>query len=221
MKTQNFVHRSFSVGGNTLKTLLYAFMATALMFNLSCSPEDGRDGMDGEQGTQGEQGPAGEDGNANVIASDWFEVEFDDVDNNDPPTAGIMYIDIPEIDLNEFIETGGIILMYNKILYFSSIYLTQILPITPDNTPGTYITYFSIYTGEDFEDPGPSIELTIEANDVSSLENNPDFAFKYVLVPAANTNMAARQVQGKTKTWSEVDVNNYEEVMEFLGLEEE
>lgn len=209
MKTKNLVHRSFSTGGNTLKTLLYVFMAIALMFNLSCSPEDGKDG---EPGPQGEQGPAGQDGNANVVASDWFEVQFDDMSGATPPTWGEMYLqndDIPEVDMTDYDENGGVILMYLK----------QSMP------GGTIVFQLPYYSGttEIFhllaDVPGVlegGLAIRLNASDVSGYENNPDITFKYVLVPA---NVAAKQSQGKTKNWNDIDVNNYEEVIEFLGLE--
>lgn len=69
-----------------LKTLTYVTLSIMVALTVSCSAEDGRNGIDGEMGPQGEQGPAGQDGNANVIASDWFQVQYDEMSGANPPT---------------------------------------------------------------------------------------------------------------------------------------
>lgn len=86
-----------------LALLLLLGMGIALV---SCSGEDGKDGIDGAIGPEG---PAGQDGNANVIVSDWMQIVWDDVNSDNPPTIGEMYIEeIPGIDdMNAFLETGG------------------------------------------------------------------------------------------------------------------
>ncbi|SDM89262.1 hypothetical protein [Kriegella aquimaris] len=71
----------------------------------SCSVEYGIDGMDGAQGPQGlhgEQGIKGENGNANVIASEWTQFEWNSVNNG---SLGGSLVEIPK--LYTLIEQGG------------------------------------------------------------------------------------------------------------------
>ena len=72
MKTMKFTKQVFSL----------IFIASLF---LACSKEDGKDGATGPAGTQGEQGVAGTDGadgeqgetgSANVIYSDWIDVDY-------------------------------------------------------------------------------------------------------------------------------------------------
>jgi len=65
------------------------FVVTSLLIVLfiSCDGEDGAmgpAGQNGIDGTDGANGSDGQDGNANVIASDWFDVNW----SNDNSTFG-------------------------------------------------------------------------------------------------------------------------------------
>ncbi|QTY28209.1 hypothetical protein [Flavobacterium sp. CS20] len=105
---------------NSVKTALFLLMSVIVITFSACSAEDGMDGVQVPQGEQGPAGQDGEDGNANVIASDWFPVEFDQMSTSTPPTWGRMVLgneDIPEVDLSEYMEgTGGVMLIYLKTL---------------------------------------------------------------------------------------------------------
>ncbi|MCB0389183.1 MAG: hypothetical protein KDD23_11305, partial [Winogradskyella sp.] len=145
-----------------LNFFLNRFMAFTLLFLISaCSVEDGVDGTDGEDG---------QDGNANVITSDWFQIQYDDMSGANPPTWGAMILtneDIPEVDLEDFVETGGVALVYFKLYEGADETEYIILP-----TPTTFgnLTFLS-----GFSNLQSALGLTIQINgpDVSQFENIP------------------------------------------------
>ncbi|MCX2682100.1 hypothetical protein OOZ15_19275 [Galbibacter sp. EGI 63066] len=100
------------------KTLLYTFMVIVL---LSCSPEDGKDGMDG---------------NANVMYSDWISIPVSEW-NELGPSLTIAEISAPEL-------TEDIIDQTTVMLYMQSFGSTKVLPLA---TPQISILFaFSIET---------------------------------------------------------------------------
>jgi len=187
-----------------LNFFLNRFMAFTLLFLISaCSVEDGVDGTDGEDG---------QDGNANVITSDWFQIQYDDMSGANPPTWGAMILtneDIPEVDLEDFVETGGVALVYFKLYEGADETEYIILP-----TPTTFgnLTFLSGFSNLQSE-----LGLTIQINgpDVSQFENIPNLTFRYVLIPASV--IEARQALNKEQ-WSDINIKDYSEVRSFLGI---
>ncbi|MBO6828347.1 hypothetical protein [Allomuricauda sp.] len=184
---------------NFLKMGLYAIIGLSITLT-SCSGEDGEDGldgMDGINGEQGPQGPAGEDGNANVIASDWQTIQWDDA----IPTAGTMVLEVPELDLADFVETGGVVMVYFKLRSGEDSFATFALPFMFNNATYSFYTTTSADTGVIVvraEDPDSQLILDIQ--------NDPDFTLRYVLVPA---NVAET---------TSLNFNNYNETSKILGL---
>lgn len=192
-----------------LKTLTYVTLSIMVALTVSCSAEDGRNGIDGEMGPQGEQGPAGQDGNANVIASDWFQVQYDEMSGANPPTWGVMSFlndDIPEVDLEEFVETGGALLVYAKLYEGSDETDYMIL-----STPTTYGN-LTIISGFRNTASGVTLAIQIEGTNVSSLENIPNLTFRYVLIPAATAQAFKLNSGNFPKTFNEA--------VTLFGLEE-
>lgn len=187
-----------------LNFFLNRFMAFTLLFLISaCSVEDGVNGTDGEDG---------QDGNANVITSDWFQIQYDDMSGANPPTWGAMILtneDIPEVDLEDFVETGGVALVYVKLYEGADETEYIILP-----TPTTFgnLTFLS-----GFSNLQSALGLTIQINgpDVSQFENIPNLTFRYVLIPASV--IEARQALNKEQ-WSDINIKDYSEVRSFLGI---
>lgn len=176
---------------------------------VSCSAEDGRNGIDGEMGPQGEQGSAGQDGNANVIASDWFQVQYDEMSSNNPPTWGAMIFqndDIPEIDLEEFVETGGALLVYAKLYEGTDETDYNIFSI-----PATF-GVLAFNSGFRNTATGVAMAIQIESPDVSSLENIPNLTFRYILVPATTAQASQVNSGNFSKTFNEA--------VTLFGLEE-
>lgn len=168
-----------------LKTTINAALCVVVALSVSCSGEDGMDGMDGAMGPQGPAGPAGpagQDGNANVIASDWFQLQYDDMSGANPPTWGAMILqneDIPELNLENFVEEGGALLVYAKLYEGPSDETDYIILSTP-TTYGS-LTFIS---GFRYFESVLSLVIQVEGPDVSTLENIPNLTFRYVLVPA-------------------------------------
>ena len=177
-----------------LKTTVYVALSTMVALSVSCSGEDGLDGMDGAMGPQGPAGPAGQDGqngqdgqdgqdgNANVIASDWFQMRYDEMSGATPPTWGAMALqndEIPEVDLENFVEEGGALLVYAKIFEGPPEETDYIILSTPT-------TYGNLTFTSGFRNFESVLSLAIQVNgsDVSPFENIPNLTFRYVLVPA-------------------------------------
>ncbi|MEO8935048.1 MAG: hypothetical protein ABI295_12150, partial [Xanthomarina sp.] len=128
------------------KVILLALLVT---FSVSCSPEDGKDGADG---------------NANIFVSDWFQIQFDEINaDND---EGVMIIPLENFDA--YIGNGGVAIMYAKE---ESLGQFAISPLPIGDT-------FTFYVG-DTEDTGKAIVFYASTSDVSFLENNPMATLKY------------------------------------------
>lgn len=181
---------------NFLKMGLYAIIGLGVLFT-SCSTEDGKDGIDGIDGVDGAQGPAGQDGNANVIASDWQTIQWDEA----IPTAATMILEVPELDLTDFVETGGVVMVYFKLRSGEESFATFALPFMFNSAKYSFYTTTTADTGVIIvraEDPDSQLILDIQ--------NDPDFTLRYVLVPA---NMAET---------TSLNLNNYDEISKLLGL---
>lgn len=178
---------------NFLKMGLYAIMGLSVLLT-SCSPEDGKDGLDGMDGAQG---PAGQDGNANVIASDWQTIQWDE---ESLPTFGTMLIDVKDIDLEEFIATGGVVMVY---LRFSQEGVSDEIVALPYTDTDTYF-YFSIFVNETLS--GVLLRATNPIGGIFNYQNNETLTVRYVLIPAN-----AAETTG-------LNLNNYKETSKLLGL---
>lgn len=164
----------------------YLLVVLSILISSSCSED-------------GEQGPLGEDVNTNVIASDWFQMRFDDVSISTPPSWAQMYINDPSgIDITEFIDNGGAALMYVKVVYPSN---TLVYPLPFRSGDATNITYILV----DNPNLVRGINLQVMTTDVSNYENNPDITFKYILIPA-NTVMANKISKENLPTYEDVAV---------------
>lgn len=153
------------------------FLFVGLSITLtSCSGKDGEDGIDGIDGINGEQGPAGENGNANVIASDWIPIQWD---NSPDPFEATMDIEVSEVNLNEFIETGGVVMVFFRAKA-EEIYYTFTLPFLFQNASYSFYTISDETSGRirvEASDPDAQLILDVQ-NDVDN------YALRYVLVPA-------------------------------------
>ncbi|WP_199913381.1 hypothetical protein [Flagellimonas amoyensis] len=183
-----------------MSLLLFLGLGTIL---ISCTGEDGKDGINGEMG------PAGQDGNANVIVSDWMHISWGTVNSDVPPTSGRMYFqEIPGIDnIEDFVKTGGVILVYLKhgIIPNGGLVHISLLPYQ-DGSDHLY-AYISTTTAPQIYVTG--LVVRAESSDVTHFENNDDFMVKYVVVPA---NIA--QNSGMTSQTAK----DFDEVITLLGL---
>ena len=180
-----------------LKSILFTFMVGALMLGYSCSPEDGRDGIDGNQG---EQGIPGEDGNANIEVSAWFPIQFDFID----PTGehGRMHIEIP--NTKEFIENGGIVMMYFKQWDPNSANFA-VTPL-PYGTGPLHLYYIFGDMTDTYGVEGFAFFADYPEGDVTIVEGG-DYSLQYVLIPGVSDKQALH-----------ITSKSYEEVMDYLGI---
>src|SRR5690554_404448 len=170
---------------HAMKMTKLILLTLLVSFSFSCSPEDGKDGAPGPQGEPGA------DGNANVIISDWFQIEFDYI--NSTNNAADMIIPIENLD--SFLQNGGAILLYIK---WDEGTFVDILPLPVDTR---YFYIVSTLEG--------GIIFNAVDNNVSNLENTPQVTLQYVLIPG---NASARMNLDGDKI-------PYQELMEYLNVE--
>ncbi len=167
--------------------LLFLGLGTIL---ISCSGEDGKDGINGEMG------PAGQDGNANVIASEWMPFVWDHTDGVD-----YAWMDIPVEGIMDFVESGGIVMLYlRNDLNGSSV---KALPIySSDSYYFSYGRFGISFIG---------IRVYVYSSNLDLVENNPEIRVRYVLVPA-NVAQTSGIANNMPKT--------FDEAATLLGLEQ-
>ena len=172
----------------TMSKSKYVLMAILVAFSVSCSPEDGEDGA---------IGPAGEDGNANVVSSDWFSIQFDYT--NGANDYGYMSIEIP--NYQEFVNNGGIAMVYMKQTLGND-HIIRPLPFED-------VFNFAL---ANVPTEGVENSLIIFANqsNVIDLETEPGLTFRYVLIPGNSMNKNAKDL---TKM-------SYNEVMNHFGIKQ-
>lgn len=183
----------------TMQTMMtktkFVLIAFLVAFSFSCSPEDGNDGA---TGSQGEQGPSGQDGNANVIESNWLQIQFDET--NATNDYGQMII--KNNDIENFINTGGILLMYIKIEEAEE-FIIYPLPV------GEEFTF--VVANVPSESLENALVFDIRTTEVSIYENTPFYTIKYVIIPPAVAT-ASKNIDYSKMT--------YQEVMSHFSLEE-
>ncbi|WP_452225311.1 hypothetical protein [Lacinutrix chionoecetis] len=163
----------------------YVVLALFVAFSFSCSPEDG------------EQGPAGQDGNANIIESNWMQIQFDETNAADDYGSMI----ISNSDIENYINTGGVLLMYIKVDQAGEIIIYP-LPVRDEFT---YVVANVPSQGVE-----NAIFFSINTSTVSDYENTPLYTIKYVIIPPAVV------TAGKSLDYSKMP---YNEVQHLFGLE--
>lgn len=203
------------IAKHSLKAIVLATLSVMVTLQVSCSGEDGQDGIDGVDGAIGPEGPAGpagqdgQDGNANVIASDWFELRYDDMSRSNPPTWGAMILEneeIPELNLENFVDDGGVLLVYVKI-YEGPPEETDYIIISTPSTFGslTFVSGFQQFGSE------LGVIIRVKAPDISILENTPNLTLRYILVPGSTVQSFNLDEGGVPAT--------FDEATELFGLE--
>lgn len=180
------------------------FIAAFMMFVVACegpTGPQGLQGLQGETGTQGPQGSAGQDGNANIMYSDWMDIEWSSESNSFKQ----MGIDETRIT-RRFISEGGIILMFMKmeapVQGGGSADVIIPLPYLANNWFfGFYVIRGDGFGGLNFH--------------ISSIDNTPipdnlwvDRQIRYVLIPGS-VDLNAKLP----------DINDLEAVVEYFGLD--
>ncbi|MEG3659326.1 collagen-like protein [Arenibacter palladensis] len=192
-------------------TFFYCLLFMAALSISACSKgEDGEDGLpgpQGEQGIQGEQGPQGEPGTANIMYSDWMPIVWNL--SNTPYNKQMLIAD--ERVTEEFINSGGIILVYLKLSVAGGPTAMVPLPIINDDDK-LYFAYFK----EDEETEGVAIIFDSLNNTDPLPEDYLDdgYSLRYVLIPGG------LDLSGKGEMKTDWDKMTYEQLAERLGIVE-
>lgn len=142
------------------------------MAGIAC---EGPTGPKGEVGEQGPEGPQGEEGTANVIYSEWLDVEWDEQEGD---YYRAMFIEEERIT-NNFFNTG-VVLVYLKFGPQNEKYILA-LPQIGLGAGGGYLDFeFLVVSGDDFS----GIHLYAEINEGNpDLDNLTNYQVRYVLIP--------------------------------------
>lgn len=186
---------------------LFACLALAFaLLAVSCGKDGdtgpaGAAGPAGPAGPTGPTGPTGPEGSANVIYSDWLDVEYkpDTVHLAGGAIDTLGYfavIEVPKLDL-DMLTTGEI-----------KVYLNGFSAADPAVIP---LPYFSVYSGLSINPTFYLNEIDLYSNgDISTVMDNAGVKYqqyRYVLIPG-----------GEEARKAKIDWNNYEQVKQYLGL---
>ena len=179
---------------------------------IACSGSDGTDGVIGPQGPAGIDGSNGSDGldgsngldgldgNANVIASNWLDADWNLTDD---PTLKEMQISISEIS-NTDLRDNTLVMVYLKQYGISSIYT---MPSAGRWTNTWYsFTFGKNTTGRE------GIVIYLKSTDGVALTELQEAglrgnSFRYILIPTSTTSNK-----------STLDYSNYNEIVNYYGL---
>ncbi len=178
----------------------YGIILIVGMGIIACSGSDGTDGINGIDGAVGLQGPAGEDGDANVITSNWLDVDWNITDD---PTNKVMRIPITEIS-QDILRDNTLVMVYLRQWGTSSIYT---LP-----SAGRWSNTWYSFTFGDNSLNYDGIIITLKSTDGVALTEYQATAFRgnkvrFILIPA---NTASSK--------SSIDYSNYNEVVKYYSL---
>jgi hypothetical protein len=163
---------------------------------VSCSPEDGKDGIQGPTGT------------ANVMYSNWMNQSWNLSNDANTKTMGVT----ESMANNAFFNNGGIVLGYFKV--FSN----TIYPLAyEDNSFKNLRKMYAVH----FETEG-SIRFIIESTDGTALTNtelngstadyNPQF--RYVLIPGGTN------ISGRVSSKVDYSKMSYKEICKLFNIPE-
>lgn len=166
-----------------MKTAIKTFLSAIVIFSLSaCSDGDpGPIGPQGEQGTQGPGGEKGDPGTANVIYSEWMDIEWNGTNESNYKT-----MNIPEpVVTTEFLEKGGMSLFFLRVVSGD---VTLVVPI-PYEQAGVYLTSVAqIKAGES------AVGLMAMTHDGSPFSEDmfEGVEIRYVLIPGGTLTAGGR-----------------------------
>ncbi|MCF6347131.1 MAG: hypothetical protein L3J20_02370 [Flavobacteriaceae bacterium] len=187
---------------NVISKTKYVLMALIMVVSFSCSPEDGADGAQGPAGQDGTNGQDGEDGNANVQT---FIFDISGV-------SGSSYTQsIPELT-QDVIDNDVILGYVNRGAFqypLPAIKVQGIYDIRTLYRVGNYLMNFDLSSNGN--------NHNISAGDLEEL--------KIIIIESSNTTAGrSTSTSKKQNVFNElkaagVDVNNYNEVMDYYGLD--
>jgi hypothetical protein len=195
------------------KMIMLSCMAVTMGLIVSCSGEDGEQGVQGEdgpqgeqgpQGVQGEQGPAGADGNANVQILDW--------DLSQTP-AGESVIPINATDFTPEVLQNNRLIAHLEIsdgtdsFYFLLPGRVETFDLDIGIQYGEELLAVWIYNADGTEGAWPDLPEGVTVT------------LHITMIEISTDTMAGKNsVEDELKN-AGVDIANYLEVMEYYGLE--
>ncbi len=179
-----------------LKQLSFLLVVLLSLVLASCTGDQGPAGING---IDGENGAAGQDGNANIIASDWFDPTW-----TVPSTSASFTKDAPEI--TQGVLDSGVIMVYAHM--HDHIYP---LPISfiGDSIPKEYNFWADL----------GSVRIWFTAE--SSYTPFAGIRFRYVIIPSVasgSKGLGSREEVLAELVAAGVDVNDYDSVCNHFGL---
>jgi hypothetical protein len=154
-------------------------------------------------GKDGAQGPAGLDGNANVIASQWY------TPSAWLGTTGDWYFDISNTAITGDIVESGVILAYASIP--GDVYNTYTVRPLPAFVNGAN---WDFLLPNDGKTNYGKIEFT---STMVAMPGTTGYSFRFVLVPAG---IFLKSASLNITTASDLKKMSYQEVCKFLGIKE-
>ncbi len=184
----------------SLRSLLLFSLSVLVLF--SACQKDGSTGPEGPQGPQGQPGPQGNPGTANVIYSDWLDVEFGLVINQNDDTDTLGYgAEIAAPKLTADLIASGEIKVYVNAGYESNPLVTP-LPLLEVYENG--IITISPY----FEEGYITMFANVNASTFLAPNGDKSFQYRYVLIPGSV--LATKPAN--------VELDNYQSVQKYLKL---
>lgn len=177
------------------RSRLIYFIAITFFFafaSIACegpAGPDGAQGPQGEQGPEGPQGPQGETGTANVIYSEWMDIEWNLID-----TESVKSLRIEEENLTEEFRGSGVVVAY-AMNTSESIFQ---LPMISSMAEWRFYHWFR----------GEFITFELESFDFSPVpEEIGNWQIRYILIPG-----------GVPAKMSKDFFEDYNAVKEYFGI---
>ncbi|SFE97227.1 hypothetical protein SAMN05518672_11393 [Chitinophaga sp. CF118] len=187
-----------------MRKMLLLSLAAVVFSCGSCS----KDGATGPAGKDGTAGTDGKDGNANVIYSEWLDVEYDPIvgdfdEDGQVDDTGAYETVIPVEQLTKEVLTNGEVKVYINLG-------------TADNPAIVPLPYVDLFAGYSINPTFyPQKIYLLATNSFMTYTDPEDNAkhqqYRYIIIPGGTA--AART----TKT---IDWNNYNEVKAYLKLKD-
>lgn len=161
----------------------------------------GPQGDQGDPGPQGPQGPQGPPGSANVVYSDWIDVEYDPATNQNTGDTVAWVAEIPANAITQDILTTGVVKVYlnagtadDPVVF--ALPITDYYALTGVDNINLYFTtgLINLYATQDastFTDQGDKV-----------------WQYRYVVIP------------GGQEARSAIDWNDYNSVKKYLNLKD-
>lgn len=180
---------------------LLDFSLLLVLAGAACKGPTGSTGPEGPPGPQGEKGTMGEPGNANIMYSEWMDIEWREEASNNT----IKQMPIFESRITEgFLDEGGIVLMFMQFKQSNGIVVHYTLPwIT--GSGGKFQFLFNAFAGND----EGGITFMLVSLDKTTIPDDlwENYEVRYVLIPGS-VNLAAKGVK-----WGD-----YETIVKYYGI---